>query len=152
MIDQNDPVYRAAFAPFQALIDANAEAMDQINQEAEEQAAALEAEQQEKWQELAAQQVERETAKAQAEKAEKTDEKPENPWAQPRRSEPGYGSRVGFLDEGDPPPVRNDAPSTAPTHAPVPSPPPTEAMPAGRHARSDDDFDDEFGGNSWLRG
>lgn len=121
MIDQNDPVYRAAFAPFQALIDANAEAMEQINQEAEEQAASQEAEQQEKWQELATQQVERETAKARAEKAEKTDEKPESPWAQPRRSELGYGSRVGFLDEDDPTPVRNN-------------------------------FDDEFGDNSWLRG
>lgn len=99
--------------------------------------------------------------------------KAENPWAQPTRR-PDAGALIGHFGDEDIPPVSPSTPqatrfdgvaghreSSAPESASSASPTAAEsrapevqspAAPArGRHARADD-FDDDFEGNSWLRG
>lgn len=98
----------------------------------------------------------REAAKAEPQ-AEK-DAKPENPWAQPRQR-PDVGFRIGSLTDDPSVTLPHDVPAPAPE--PVPAPPARPAPPplpppepvTARHAKRDEDVDDDgFDSNSWLRG
>ncbi|MGH3515923.1 MAG: hypothetical protein ACRDQ7_00585 [Haloechinothrix sp.] len=150
MLDERDPIYRAALAPYQELVAAHEAAVERIDEEFTAKAEEFERYREQRDKEDAAKQEQIAKSVSDARAAfEKANPKAKNAWALPAR-EPENIAFGQIEDDEDQEPAKVSAP--APWTPPRAAPPESTDARAGRHAKPANDFDeDDFSSNNWLR-